>query len=95
MYMQSNIDRKNDVKEYLKKVNMYIKNYNVISNRNVNKETNKRNKEKTYKYLWKNMKEYIKNRKCKICKMCKKFIQKPLACITSSIDLIYLIKDSW
>ena len=76
MYMQSNIDRKNDVKEYLKKVNMYIKNYNVISNRNVNKETNKRNKEKMYKYLCENMKEYIKNRKHKICKMCEKFIQK-------------------
>ena len=75
MYIQSNIDREN-VKEYLKKVNMYIKNYNVISNRNVNKETNKRNKEKMYKYLCENMKEYIKNRKYKICKMCEKFIQK-------------------
>ena len=38
-----------NVKEYVKKVNIYTKNYKVTSNRNVNKETNKRNKEKIYK----------------------------------------------
>ena len=46
--MQRNIDVKN-VKEYVKKVNIYKKNYKVTSNGNVNKETNKRKKEKTYK----------------------------------------------
>ena len=34
---------------YVKKVNIYIKNNKVISNRNVNKDTNKPNKEKIYK----------------------------------------------
>ena len=88
--MQKNINEEN-VKGYLKKVNkyIYIKNYKVRSNRNVNKETNKRNKEKIYKnnkyiemcikiskniyniemyvekYSCKNIKEYMKNRKCK------------------------------
>ena len=38
-----------NVKEYAKKVNMYIKNHKVISNRNVNNDTNKPNKEKIYK----------------------------------------------
>ena len=38
-----------NAKEYVKKVNIYIKNYKVTSNRNVNKETNKRNKEKYIK----------------------------------------------
>ena len=38
-----------DVKEYVKKVNIYIKNDKVASNRNINKDTNKPNKEKIYK----------------------------------------------
>ena len=38
-----------NVKEYIKKVNIHIKFYKVTSNRNVNKETNKPNKEKIYK----------------------------------------------
>ena len=38
-----------NLKEYVKKVNIYIKNYKVTSNRNVNKDTNKPNKEKIYK----------------------------------------------
>ena len=40
-----------NVKEYVKKVNIYIyiKNHKVTSNRNVNKDTNKPNKEKIYK----------------------------------------------
>ena len=46
--MQKNINVKN-VKEYVKKVNIYMKNFKVTSNRNVNKETNKQNKEKVYK----------------------------------------------
>ena len=48
IYMLKNIGVKN-VKEYVKKVNIYIKNYKVTSNRNVNKDTNKPNKEKIYK----------------------------------------------
>ena len=65
--MQKNINVKN-VKEYVKKVNIYMKNFKVTSNRNVNKETNKQNKEKVYKnnkhtemrikYVYKNMKIY-------------------------------------
>ena len=65
--MQKNINAKN-VKEYVKKVNIYMKNFKVTSNRNVNKETNKQNKEKIYKnnkhiemrikYIYKNMKIY-------------------------------------
>ena len=38
-----------NVKEYVKKVNLYIKSHKVPSNRNVNKDTNKPNKEKIYK----------------------------------------------
>ena len=38
-----------NVKEYIKKVNIYIKNHKVTSNRNVNKDTNKPSKEKIYK----------------------------------------------
>ena len=38
-----------NVKEYAKKVNIYIKNNKVTSNRNVNKDTNKPNKEKINK----------------------------------------------
>ena len=37
------------MKDYVKKVNIYIKNHKVTSNRNVNKDTNKPNKEKIYK----------------------------------------------
>ena len=37
-----------NVREHVIKVNLSIKNYKVTSNRNVNKETNKRNKEKMY-----------------------------------------------
>ena len=40
--------RKN-VKEYVKNVNIYIKNHKVTSNRNVNKDTNEPSKEKIYK----------------------------------------------
>ena len=47
--MQKNINVKT-VKEYVKKANIYIKNYKVTSDRNVNKETNKPNK----KYIYKN-----------------------------------------
>ena len=45
--MQKNINVKN-VKEYEEKVNIYIKNYKVTSNRNINKEINKQDKEKIY-----------------------------------------------
>ena len=45
--MQKNINVKNK-KEYAKKINIFIKNYIVTSNRNVNKETNEQNKEKIY-----------------------------------------------
>ena len=58
--MSKNINVKN-VKEYAKKVIMYIKNHKVTSNRNVNNDTNKPNKEKIYK-----SNKYIK--------MCKKYI---------------------
>ena len=40
MYRKKNIDVKN-AKEYVKKVNLYKKNYKVTSNGNVNKGTNK------------------------------------------------------
>ena len=46
--MSKNINLKN-VKEYLKKVNIYTKKFKVTSNRNVNKETNKRSKNNIYK----------------------------------------------
>ena len=46
--MQKNINVKN-VKEHEKKIKIYIKNYKVTSNRIVNKENNKPNKEKIYK----------------------------------------------
>ena len=45
--MQENINLKN-VKEFVKKVNIYIKSYKFTSNGNVNKDTNKPNKEKIY-----------------------------------------------
>ena len=48
--MQKNINVKN-VKEYVKKVNIYTKNHKVTSNRNVNKDTNKPSKEKKYKNI--------------------------------------------
>ena len=38
-----------NVKEYVKKVNMYIKNNKVTSNINANKDNNKPNKGKIYK----------------------------------------------
>ena len=38
-----------NVKEYVKNVNIYIKNHKVMSNRNVNKDINKPSKEKIYK----------------------------------------------
>ena len=38
-----------NVKKYLEKVNIHIKNHKVTSNKNVNKDTNKPNKEKIYK----------------------------------------------
>ena len=46
--MKKNINVKN-VKEHVKNVSIYIKNHKVTSNRNVNKDTNKPNKEKIYK----------------------------------------------
>ena len=46
--MQKNINVKN-VKEHVKKIKIQKKNYKVTSNRNVNKENNKPNKEKIYK----------------------------------------------
>ena len=58
--MQKNINVKN-VKEYEEKVNIYIKNYKVTSNRNINKEINKQDKEKIYqnnKYIEKCIKTY-------------------------------------
>ena len=48
IYTQKNVNVKN-VKEYVRKVNIYIKDYKVTSNRNVHKKTNKRNKEEVYK----------------------------------------------
>ena len=42
---KKNVNVKNG-KEYVKKVNISMKNYKVTSNRNANKETNKPNKEK-------------------------------------------------
>ena len=47
--------------EYVKKVNIYIKNYKATSNRNVKKDTNKPNKE----IIYKSNKSIIKNRKYK------------------------------
>ena len=38
-----------NLKDFVKKVNIYIKNHKVTSNRNVNKVTKKPNKEKIYK----------------------------------------------
>ena len=53
--MQEKVTVKN-VKEYVKKVNIYIyiKSYKVTLNRNVNKEANKRNKKiyKNNKYIY-------------------------------------------
>ena len=43
IYTKKNINVRN-VKEYIKKVNIYMKNYKVTSTRNVNKEINKQNK---------------------------------------------------
>ena len=75
IYMQKNVSVKN-VKEYIKKVNIYIYiyiyNYQVISNRNV-----KPNKEKIYKsnkcIIYKNI--YIdKHENIKICRSaCRKY----------------------
>ena len=59
--MQKNINAKN-VKGCAKKVNIYLKNYKVTSNRNVNKETNKQNKEKIYE-------------NCKYIEMCTKMYE--------------------
>ena len=61
IYMQKNINAKN-VKGCAEKVNIYLKNYKVTSNRNVNKETNKQNKEKIYK-------------NCKYIEMCIKMYE--------------------
>ena len=47
IYLQKNINIKN-VKECVKKVKIYM-NYEVTFTRNVNKETNKQNKEIRYK----------------------------------------------
>ena len=56
-----------NVKECVKKINIYLKNYKVASNRNVNKKTNKWNKEKIYKNK-KYIKMYIDIYKTYICK---------------------------
>ena len=40
-----------NVKEYVKKKVMYIKNYKVTSNRNISKETKKQNEEKNFFFL--------------------------------------------
>ena len=48
IYMLKNINVKN-VNECVKKLNIYMKNYEIISNRNVDKETTKQNKEMIYK----------------------------------------------
>ena len=54
--MQKNKNVKN-VKEYVKKVNIYIKNYKVTSNRNV--KPNKERKYKSNKYIEICIKIYI------------------------------------
>ena len=51
IHIQKNINVKN-VKEYAKKVNVYMRNYKVQFNRNVSKETNKQNKEKCLKITY-------------------------------------------
>ena len=60
--MQEKVTVKN-VKEYVKKVNIYIyiKRYKVTLNRNVNKEANKRNKKiyKNNKYIYNTYNIYI------------------------------------
>ena len=48
IYMQKNINVKN-VKGCVKKVNIYMNIYKVTSNRKVNIDTKKQNKEKIYK----------------------------------------------
>ena len=65
--MQKNINVKN-VKECVNKENIYMKNYKITSNRNINKETNRQNKEKIYKnskqiemYIEKYLRENIKS----------------------------------
>ena len=51
IHIQKNINVKN-VKEYAKKVNVYMRNYKVQFNRNVSKEINKQNKEKCLKITY-------------------------------------------
>ena len=46
--MQKNIDVIN-VKECINKLNIYVKNYKVISNRNVNKKNKQTKQRKIYK----------------------------------------------
>ena len=65
--MQKNINVKN-VKECVNKENIYMKNYKITSNKNINKETNRQNKEKIYKnskqiemYIEKYLRENIKS----------------------------------
>ena len=49
-----------NVKECINKLNIYVKNYKVISNRNVNKKINKQNKEKYInKQICRNVYVYI------------------------------------
>ena len=57
-----------NVKECVNKENIYMKNYKITSNRNINKETNRQNKEKIYKnskqiemYIEKYLRENIKS----------------------------------
>ena len=51
IHIQKNINVKN-IKEYAKKVNVYMRNYKVQFNRNVSKEINKQNKEKCLKITY-------------------------------------------
>ena len=53
-------ENKKNVKECINKLNIYMKNYKVISNRNVNKKINKQNKEKYInKQICRNVYVYI------------------------------------
>ena len=55
--MQKNINVKN-VKEYVKKLDIYIKNYKVTSIGNVNKK-NKQNKKKMSKNIYTNIQKCV------------------------------------
>ena len=68
-----------------------MKNYKVTSNRNVNKETNRQNKEKIYK-----VSKYIetctkinKNMYIKICKYIEMYVEKKLCENIKNIQKVY------